>query len=75
MITAKVQVSSKEGATEAGQVRISFAPDYADGRNKEWALNTPTLSLQMYVKSEIADQFPLHQPFTLTFTPDPAPEQ
>lgn len=68
-ITAKVFVSGKteQGEGEHRRVLLSFNPDYADGRNKEWAEATPHLSLQMTVKGSVADQFEVGKPYTLTF--------
>lgn len=66
-LTAKVVVT---GHTKAGddQMTVGFIPDYADGRNKEWAKYTPSLSLVMTVKAEVAERLPVGQAFTLTFT-------
>jgi hypothetical protein len=71
-VTAKVYCSSKtlgasKGATPNG-ASVTFAVDYADDRNKEWAQYTPSLSLTMQVKNP--DLFELGQAYTLTFTPD-----
>lgn len=69
-VTAKVRVSSvqKPGGAGEGSSTVSFGPDYQDGRNKEWAVATPALSLTMTVKDEIAERhFPAGTAFTLTF--------
>lgn len=67
--TAKVQVSSvQEGSP--GPVAVVFQPDYADGRNKEWAQATPSLALSMTIKPELAELLRQGQRFTLTFTPE-----
>lgn len=66
-ITAKVRVY-KSPAYGEGEVRLDFAPDYADGRHKEWATATPVLTLMMYVKAEVAEQFQTGAAYTLTFT-------
>lgn len=68
MITAKVQLRSK-GPVQDGQVALEFCPDYADGRNKEWAKYTPGLSLNMTVLESVADRFEPMGSYTLTFTP------
>ena len=68
-ITAKVFCSSKtvyKGGN--GGAQFKFAVDYQDGRNKEWAQATPTLSLDMSVNRE--DMFEVGKSYTLTFTPD-----
>ncbi|MEU3452181.1 hypothetical protein ABZ671_00860 [Micromonospora sp. NPDC006766] len=77
MITAKIVCQSK---TEPGpttraaegednrHVIVTFVPDYADGRNKEWALHTPGLSLTMGLRGSVADQFQPGKAYTLTFS-------
>ncbi len=71
-VTAKVKLTGKttyaEG-TENEQVKLDFTPDYDDGRNKEWSLYTPALSLSMTVKPSVAEQFEPGQAFTLVFEP------
>lgn len=73
MITAKVFCNSKtEFGTGAHKMAtIGFCPDYGNGRNAEWAASTPHLDLRMTVKADVADQFEMSDPFTLTFTPEP----
>jgi hypothetical protein len=76
-VTAKVKVGSRVDAVwnrgteqEASVAQLGFMVDYADGRNTEWAAATPSLSVQMTVKREIADEhFPLGRAVTLTFEP------
>lgn len=71
-VTAKIICNSKNesGEGEDRQVNVSFLPDYADGRNKEWARYTPGLSLTMGLKGAVADQFDVGSAYTLTFTQD-----
>lgn len=68
-ITAKIKVTNMSSPV-GGQQTISFSPDYNDERNKEWAQFTPSLSLSMSVKDEVAGYFAVGQAFTLTFTPE-----
>lgn len=68
-ITAKIKCTNKNPATGDYQT-LTFQPDYADGRNKEWAAATPALSLTMSVKESVAGLFEPGNAFTLTFTPD-----
>ena len=72
-VTAKVTLSSKsvngEG-TAYEAVLLGFMPDYADGRNKAWAVATPSLSLSMTVKPEVAAYFHQGRAYTLTFSPN-----
>lgn len=67
-VTAKVKCSSKAPAWE-GAARLSFEPDYQDGRNAEWAAATPHLSLSMTVVDSVAEHFEQGGKYTLTFTP------
>lgn len=72
-VTAKVVVSSKQTANEGTayeSVLLGFMPDYADGRNKEWSVATPALSLTMTVKPEVAEHFSQGAAYTLTFSPN-----
>ena len=72
IITAKVfcQHKNESGEGDQRQTVVTFLPDYADGRNREWSLYTPALSLSMTLRGEVADQFEVSKPYTLTFTPE-----
>ena len=70
MVTAKIICQSK---TETGEgddrtATVTFAPDYADGRNAEWARWTPGLSLTIGLRGSVADRFEVGKAYTLTFT-------
>jgi len=65
-VTAKVKCNAKN-AFQGASTTLSFGPDYADGRNKEWANATPSLSLSMTVNGQVADYFTLGESYTLTF--------
>lgn len=69
MITAKIKCSSKAESGEGDDRRavVGFQPDYADGRNKEWASATPHLSLSMILKGSVADLFAVDRAYTLQF--------
>lgn len=72
--TAKVQLTDVRpyGEGDARSAALSFTPDYRDGRNADWAHNTPGLSLSMTVRGDVADRLNLApgQAFTLTFDRD-----
>lgn len=72
--TAKVQLTDvrEYGEGAARSVALAFSPDYRDGRNSDWAHNTPGLSLSMTVRGDVADRLSLApgQAFTLTFDRD-----
>jgi len=72
MVTAKIFCASKTetGELDERQATVTFAPDYADGRNKEWALYTPGLSLTMGLRGAVADRFEVGKVYTLTFAPE-----
>jgi hypothetical protein len=72
-VTAKVYVSSvdKPGGAGPGSTTVTFGPDYADGRNAEWAVATPALSLTMTVQDKVAEKhFAQGTRMTLTFDPE-----
>jgi hypothetical protein len=69
MVTAKFKVSRRNDMGWATEVELT--PDYADGRNKEWAEATPAGMCRMTIKNELAaKQFRENQPVTLTFSFD-----
>ncbi len=69
IITAKIICASKleSGSGDDRTVNVTFQPDYADERNKEWARWTPGLSLTMGLRGSVADQFEVNKPYTLQF--------
>lgn len=72
-VTAKVKLQSKMTLAEGFDhecVKLDFVPDYNDGRNREWSVATPALSLSMSVKPEVAKLFEAGQAFTLVFEPE-----
>lgn len=66
-MTAKAVLQSKNRTGGEDQVTLTFVPDYADGRNKEWAKYTPALSVAMTVKGEVAEDWDAGQSVTITF--------
>jgi hypothetical protein len=71
MVTAKIACATKyeQGTGEHRSTVVTFQPDYADGRNKEWAGSTPSLSLTVVLRGEVADRFEPGHKYTLTFAP------
>lgn len=69
MVTAKIKCVGKleSGEGDDRQASLTFSADYADGRNKEWSLYTPNLSLSMTLKGAVADRFEMGKAYTLTF--------
>lgn len=72
--TAKVYCQSKQQLLGSNNpsATLTFAPDYADGRNKEWADATPALHLTMTVKPSVAEQVNPGGKYTLTFEAEDA---
>jgi hypothetical protein len=74
MMTAKVKVGTRVENKDADgviqSVNLQFFADYADERNKKWAVATPSISVQMTVKPEVAEKFVMGKAFTLTFEPE-----
>lgn len=66
---AKIVCTAKTPAGD-GQTRLGFSPDYAEGRNSEWAKYTPGLSLAMTVLDEVAAKIRQGQAITLLFAED-----
>lgn len=71
-ITAKVRCNLKQemGADDSRCATVGFMPDYADGRNQQWALATPHLELRMTLRGDVADCIEPGKCYTLTFTED-----
>jgi hypothetical protein len=72
MITAKVTLQSKHesGTGTERQVVAAFTANHGSGVNAEWARYTPSLSLSMSLKGDVADKFVIGQAYTLTFEED-----
>jgi len=68
-VTAKFivsRVNKNDWATE-----VELTPDYAEGRNKEWAAATPSGMIRMTIKNDVAAEvFQQGQPFTVVFEAD-----
>ena len=65
-VTAKFQVARVTEMNWATEVELT--PDYAQGRNAEWAAATPAGMIRMTIKNELAaKEFTTGRPFTVTF--------
>lgn len=68
-VTAKFKVNRKTDMKWAHEVELT--PDYADGRNKEWASATPAGMIRLTIKNELAaEQFEVNKGYTVTFEQD-----
>ncbi|CRK59088.1 hypothetical protein [Alloactinosynnema sp. L-07] len=68
-ITAKVICQSKQAHGE-DEVSLTFQADYEDGRNKEWAKYTPSMSISTTMRGSVGDHFEPGKSYLLTFTPE-----
>jgi hypothetical protein len=47
---------------------VEMTPDYAEGRNKDWAAATPAGMIRLTIKNELAaEQMQPGDPYTITF--------
>jgi len=53
--------------TPGDMTQVGFQADYGDERNKAWAPFTPTLSVSMGVKNEVAEKFVQGGRYMITF--------
>lgn len=69
-VTAKFKVARK---TDMGwATEIELTPDYAQGRNAEWAEATPAGMIRLTIKNELAaEQFTEGAAYTVTFEIEP----
>lgn len=68
-VTAKFQVARRTEMDWATEVELT--PDYAEGRNAEWAEATPAGMIRMTVKNDVAaNVFQPGRAFTVTFEPE-----
>lgn len=68
-ISAKFKVSEIVESAGYQANRVRLVPDYAQGRNKDWAAATPSGVIEMYIGRETAaiDQFTVGKAFTVLF--------
>lgn len=66
----KVQTITDNAGYEADEVLL--VPDYAQGRNKDWAAATPSGTIRMHIGRETParKQFTTGRAFTVTFEPE-----
>lgn len=69
-VTARFKVQRANDMKWATEVEL--VPDYADGRNKEWAEATPAGTIRMTIKNAVAAaQFPEGRAIKVTFEENP----
>lgn len=68
-VTAKFKVSEIVDSAGYQASRVRLVPDYAQGRNKDWAAATPAGVFEMYIGNETAaiKEFTPGRAFTVTF--------
>jgi hypothetical protein len=71
-VTAKFKVSEVIEAAGWKANRVRLVPDYAQGKNKDWAAATPSGVFEMYIgeDTEAIKQFTVGRCFTVTFDPE-----
>lgn len=69
MITARVvcERKSKYGEGDERAASVVFRADYADDRNKEWSVVTPSLSVSMTLRGAAVDHFEAGERYVLQF--------
>lgn len=68
-VTAKFKVGRKTDMNWAHEVEL--VPDYAEGRNKEWAEATPAGMIRLTIKNELAaKEFTEGAAYTVVFSLD-----
>ena len=65
-MTVKTRLTQK--IDNGAVTNLQFEPDYADGRNAEWADATPSLTYVMAVKESAADFYEQGRAYTFTIT-------
>lgn len=83
-VTAKFKVARKipmgvtydvptgEWSGKPWAFEVELTPDYAEGRNKEWAEATPSGIIRLTIKNELAaEQFTIGASYTVTFELEP----
>lgn len=66
-VSAKFQVSRRSEMGWATEVELT--PDYAQGRNKDWAEATPAGMIRLTIKNDLAaEQFKQGQPVDVLFS-------
>lgn len=68
-VSAKFKVSEVVESAGYQANRVRLVPDYAQGRNKDWAAATPSGVIEMYIGQETAaiKQFTVGKAFTVLF--------
>jgi hypothetical protein len=71
-VTAKFKVSEVVNGAGYQSSRVRLVPDYAQGRNKDWAAATPAGVFELYIGNDTAaiKEFTQDRAFTVTFDPD-----
>lgn len=70
-VTAKFKVNRKTDMNWAHEVEL--VPDYAQGRNSEWAEATPAGMIRLTIKNDLAaKEFTEGAAYTVTFEIEPS---
>lgn len=68
-VTPQSPITGKDG-TLKDAAEVELVPDYAEGRNKDWAEYTPSGVIRLNVNGPALTQFVAGTAFTITFEAD-----
>lgn len=68
-VTPQSPITGKDGTLKQS-AEVEMVPDYAEGRNKDWAEYTPSGVIRMNVNGPALDQLVVGQAFTVMFEPE-----
>lgn len=68
MVTAKFKVTKHTKWSDNSTGEVELTPDYAQGRNTDWASATPAGVIRMTItRPEVFERFAIGQAFTVIF--------
>lgn len=68
-VTPQSPITGKDGSLKQA-AEVELVPDYAEGRNKDWAEYTPSGVIRMNVNGPALDQLVVGKSFTILFEED-----
>jgi hypothetical protein len=68
-VTPQSNIAGRNGEL-VSSAEVEMVPDYAEGRNKDWAYYTPSGVIRMNVNGPALEVMREGQAFTVTFEPE-----
>lgn len=68
-VTPQSPITGKDGQLKQS-AEVEMVPDYAEGRNRDWAEYTPSGVIRMYVNGTALEQLTPGRAFTILMTPE-----